>query len=226
MGGGRGDGLHSDLSDAGVLGHAVIDALLPDAGEKGALAGSYGSPGPANAFVTAADAPATPAPSRIVRLDGDGDLNLPAGRDVFVGALKGLRASLVDLMTYDCSSALTLTGSYQNVAGCTTGAFTPEFNETAVLVLWASVNQAGGAAACNAGDQLQFRLYESTGASAITSVVFNATGNVGHLGALRMYRMALNASQPYTIVVQARNLSGNRGQAATGTSLLVWRLLR
>ncbi len=218
--------LHSGLPDAGVLGHALIDALLPTVGEKAALAGSYGTPGPDTPYLTAADAPTTPSAGRVVRLDGDGDLNLPAGRDVYVGAQKGLLASLVGFATYDGSAAVALTASYQNVTGCTTGAFTPECNETALLALWASVNQAGGTAPCSAGDQLQFRLYESVGGSAITSVVFHATGNVGHTGCLRLYRIPLNAAQQYNVVVQARNLSGSRGQAATLTSLLVWRLAR
>lgn len=51
----------TDLSNAGAASHAVIDAQLPSAGQKAALAGTTGTPGSGNLYVTNSDARNTDA---------------------------------------------------------------------------------------------------------------------------------------------------------------------
>jgi hypothetical protein len=70
---------HSDLAEAGIHTHQVIDHLLPSQAEKHALLGSSGRPSEANRFLTQDDAPAVPAASRVLRLDDAGVLLLPGG---------------------------------------------------------------------------------------------------------------------------------------------------
>lgn len=297
---------HQELPDAGLTAHQTIDLQLPSAGQKAALAGTPGTPGPAERFLTeshaadadahhapvsvadtdtvdltlsgqqvsaalrrkagghlaedagglsvdeaseaqkgvveladdsavettpglalqASDAPATPAASRIVRLDGDGHLHLPSGSDVTIGAMKGLLAALQALAIYGCSGALTLTTSQQAISGCATGNFTPDADETAIIVINGVVDQAAGTGACNGADQLTFRAYENYAGAAITSAIFLATGAVGVCVGLKWYALALTAGTTYNITLQCRNASGARGQVATTTQLVVWRVPR
>lgn len=217
---------HSRLPDGGITAHGTIDAQLPSPAEKAALAGTLGPPGPNERYITEGDAPATPAAERIVRLASDGALHLPAGADVYIGALKGLLASLQGLSVYTCSAALTLTTSLQNVSGCTTGAFTPATDETAIILIYGVIDQGAGTAPCNAGDQIVFRATDASAGAAITTMIHLATGSAGTLNGLRAYLMSLSAATEYTITLGARNGTGARGQAATTTQLIVWRVAR
>jgi len=74
----KGSPLHSQLPDRGRIPHYAIDSRLPSQNQKQALAGSYGTPGHANQYLTEDDAPATPEAGRITRLDSAGTLALPA----------------------------------------------------------------------------------------------------------------------------------------------------
>jgi hypothetical protein len=98
---------HEDLPDVGIHTHGEIDRLLPAQAEKDALLGSFGTPGYTNRYLTNGDAPAAPAASRLVRLDGAGILALPAGGWRLGGAALALDLTGTE---YDAKAALQALG--------------------------------------------------------------------------------------------------------------------
>ena len=126
---------------------------------------------------------------------------------------------------YACSSGLTLTTSYQDVAGLTTGAFTPTFNEYALVSVGMSYDQSGGTNPCNAADALTMAL-DVNGADEADVGVVAAVAATGLVQCWRWWRITLTADTAYTIKVQAKNATGARGAGATESQMMVWRLPR
>lgn len=126
---------------------------------------------------------------------------------------------------YTCSGGLTLTTSWQDVAGVTTGAFTPPVNEYALASLITCCDQAQGTNPCNAGDALTAVLAVN-GTEESAEAVVSATGNSGVVQSAQWYRITLTADTEYTLKAQAKNAGGARGQATTNSHMMVWRLPR
>lgn len=152
-----------------------------------------------------------------------------------VGGAFAFKRELGQIGLYQCSAPLSLTTSYQDVAGCTTGTFTPDGDEYAYV--WSQVlfNCIGGTAAVKTGDALvgAIDVYYSA-ASHIETVIngiippstaADGTNFVsGAISTVRYYRIALTSGTEYTIKTQARNVSGARGEVIEGTQMIVWRV--
>lgn len=82
---------HSDLPDAGRIGHLDIDLQLPEANEKAALTGTLNAPSADNAYLTADDAPAALADGRVIRA--------ASAKPEITGARNAPEAALANLLT-------------------------------------------------------------------------------------------------------------------------------
>lgn len=131
---------------------------------------------------------------------------------------------VIDFSIYQCSGALTLTNVYQDVASVA-ASITPAINEYAIVWLTTAWNLANGTAACNASDNLQGQLQlNGVGQSILAGML--ATGSVGNASVTRMYRLSLDAGTAYTIKLQARNATGNRGECGVATQMGIMRVAR
>ena len=152
--------------------------------------------------------------------------SLVSALDVFAaGRAKGLQAQLQAFSVY-AGGAVTLTNAYQDHTSLTTGSFTPDVNETALVELAAEFNFAGGTAPCNAGDLLQEAIdlvFSSTDHLQAVTASISATGGTGRFGITKYFVLSLTAGTAYIIKAQVQNATGNRGQAG-GSQMLVWRI--
>jgi hypothetical protein len=138
---------------------------------------------------------------------------------------KGLQAQIDHFNVYEASNYLNLSTSLDDIPGVTV-TFTPDTNEYAYISVVVSFNQAAGTAACVAGDALLYDLLTNGGGYGEAGLF--ATGNIGSLSQTRWFKIALTASTAYTIKVQARNSTGARGRASSGSGceMMVWRVAR
>ena len=126
---------------------------------------------------------------------------------------------------YGCSSALDLSTTTQDVAGCTTGSFTPSIDMYAFVGVSMNYNLAVGTAACNAGDTLRGQLnvvYSATDHLQTPNASMTADSGVGTYNVQKWYKIALTANVPYTLKIVAANTVGNRGRVTPDTQLTVW----
>lgn len=127
------------------------------------------------------------------------------------------------------ASALSLTTTYTDVSGLSTVAFTPSVNEYALVWVNAQFLMYGGTAPTSSGDVLGAVLdvYYS-GTDHLESVRAGVTvwGGAGSTYAVMVYKVALTAGVTYTLKVQARNDTGNRGQISSNSHMVVWRMPR
>ena len=155
---------------------------------------------------------------------GGTPVTLSASGDVFAGKGKGVQAQISDVNIYTASATLTLTNSYQDVAGATV-TFTSDVAEYALINVVSVVNLAAGTAACNVGDRIRTAVNVDTTDDAATiqirALVSSATQTNQSIS--RWYKITLAAAS-HTIKLRATNVDGNRGQMETGTMMMVWRI--
>jgi hypothetical protein len=134
---------------------------------------------------------------------------------------------------YIASGALTLTTSFKDVPGLTTGKFTPSVNEIAYVELIVKFLFTGGSAAAQTGDAMLAQVVMNDGSDHVQSPI--ASVNVsGYFSGADMvaggeYAIArcvvyLNAGTTYTIRGQAKNNTGGRGQTGTASEICIRRI--
>jgi hypothetical protein len=123
---------------------------------------------------------------------------------------------------YTASAGLTLTAALQDVAGLTTGSFTPSVSEKALILVNMACNKYGGTAPTLNGDTVVSQL--QVNGTSVLAMNIVADSGLGSLGITRVWVMTLNAATAYTIKVQSQNVAGNRGLVGAASQMMVWRM--
>ncbi|HEY3289311.1 MAG TPA: hypothetical protein VGK87_04210 [Anaerolineae bacterium] len=123
---------------------------------------------------------------------------------------------------YTASAGLTLTTALQDVAGLTTGSFTPSVSEKELVMVNIACNKYGGTAPTLNGDTVVSQL--QVNGTSVLAMNIVADSGLGSLGITRAWVMTLNAGTTYTIKVQSQNVAGNRGLVGAASQMLVWRM--
>lgn len=172
---------------------------------------------------TTLQAPFVLGPNTIDRLVNGLNADKLDGQDgAYYGDYANLSNKPTAIAIYTASAGLTLTTALQDVAGLTTGSFTPSVSEKALVMVNIACNKYAGTAPTLNGDTVVSQL-QVNGTSVLAMNIVTDSG-LGSLGITRTWVASLNAGTAYTIKVQSENTAGNRGLVGAASQLFIWRM--